>query len=801
MVTRPDFVELRVHGVSGTPPEKLLGATEVEDLAGDDLVRFVRHADPQQRGVPVGWRRGELEGMSWGRLTSGPATQVAWLALLPFALVNLAFWTNPPSHGTHRIPDGVFRALVRLLALSLTVLLALAAAHVAMDLVAWQCAGQTCAVVSEPLAFAEGWPVGRRVALAAVVPAVLLGGLAWLSHRVSLRFEAVEVRPTDAASGNEPLETSPEPTLTSPLMWRGESLVARLRSVHLGTGIAAIGVLLAWGALAAEDRDLATTGWAVAGGAFSVLLVAVGAGALAWPSRIVAWTDRWLPRQRRYSRLYVGAAVVGTGAAAYGFALAYTDGAPGGTTALPGLPSLLFVLGCLQVVLVGGLLVATHPPQPDTAEAPAPDGVRHRSQRRLPPLRGRAGVVVALAAVFLGYVYSAGIALRGAGLLSGDDGPVFVVPELFRWAAAGFTVVVVVVVLLGIYGFLRISSVPAQDVENVLRDYREDGLGPVADARDDHRVRRIVRARRMQRTVQVRTAFLLLAFLAAVGGVSSVVALVGQATGWGERPLADRLSWLVTTGSWLVAGLVGLLVMVAVAAYRSEDTRRRLGILWDVLSFWPRGGHPLAPPSYPERAVPQLLCRVQHLRTTGGSPQHGTPRPVLLLSAHSQGSLLALAVLGQLRRHEEPDRPPAAGEDSWDLALLSHGSPLGRLYEPLFPRHFGRKQLAEFDEWLGRRWRNLYRPTDPIGSSLRDVLGDRDVRVEDPRTARMDGELSAYAPIRGHSDYPGSALYDEARHELLVGRVRTTGARPGTTATPPRPRAASDPSVVSTPAY
>src|SRR3712207_2393740 len=91
--SRPVFVELRVHGVSGTPPAALVGAAEVDEVAGDELVPFVRAREPAARALPDG---GVLEGMSWGRLTSGPAVQVAWLALLPFALANLAFWALPP---------------------------------------------------------------------------------------------------------------------------------------------------------------------------------------------------------------------------------------------------------------------------------------------------------------------------------------------------------------------------------------------------------------------------------------------------------------------------------------------------------------------------------------------------------------------------------------------------------------------------------------------------------------------------------------------------------------------------------
>ena len=69
-------VELRVHGVSGAPPEALLGcpAEDVERTAGDADAGFYRRkpgideaAGPSK---PDGWRR-VMEAYSWGALTSG----------------------------------------------------------------------------------------------------------------------------------------------------------------------------------------------------------------------------------------------------------------------------------------------------------------------------------------------------------------------------------------------------------------------------------------------------------------------------------------------------------------------------------------------------------------------------------------------------------------------------------------------------------------------------------------------------------------------------------------------------------
>ena len=40
----------------------------------------------------------------------------------------------------------------------------------------------------------------------------------------------------------------------------------------------------------------------------------------------------------------------------------------------------------------------------------------------------------------------------------------------------------------------------------------------------------------------------------------------------------------------------------------NDTTRRRLiCIAWDIGTFWPRSYHPLAPPCYTERAIPELL--------------------------------------------------------------------------------------------------------------------------------------------------------------------------------------------------
>lgn len=64
-------VELRVHGVSGTPAEELLDAPHVRQVAGDDKAGFYRPRlgdEPEDLSVdgPAPASGPQLEGYAWG---------------------------------------------------------------------------------------------------------------------------------------------------------------------------------------------------------------------------------------------------------------------------------------------------------------------------------------------------------------------------------------------------------------------------------------------------------------------------------------------------------------------------------------------------------------------------------------------------------------------------------------------------------------------------------------------------------------------------------------------------------------
>lgn len=411
-------LELLVHGVGGTTPEKMLGDPRTVRITGDDTAAVFRRAgDTDAESDPDDRHRGPVpEAYVWCNLTSGNGTRALWLLLLPFMVVNLAHWMRPTAHGRTRTVR-LYGLLVRLAGLTLTVLLVAAVCEVALDLTAWQCAGtRACAGRHSWLGFLSpsfsdgGWwsRPGRRLALAALVPAALTGLLWYLSHRTWSAYES-----------QRPLSRRPEPdegpgrtALGRPGFWYGRRLVARLRAAHTAAGLLTIAAAVGSAAARFDRRPGGPEPLDTLGRLLEAALVA-GAVAVVWvvcrrgrsENRLDQELDQHLVR-----RLPLAAVAL------LACALVYAGWERPGWESTGRLPGDATFGG---LALVQGLLVITlavvarllHRTRPDSRAA----------------MRGLGGPAVAMLACALGGVMSGGVSQRVSDWLDGTgtsiDGP------------------------------------------------------------------------------------------------------------------------------------------------------------------------------------------------------------------------------------------------------------------------------------------------------------------------------------------------------------------------------------------
>jgi hypothetical protein len=237
-------------------------------------------------------------------------------------------------------------------------------------------------------------------------------------------------------------------------------------------------------------------------------------------------------------------------------------------------------------------------------------------------------------------------------------------------------------------------------------------------------------------------------------------------------------AYLTDAGIWVISLLVVGLLVLGYRAYRSRETRRLVAVLWDLGTFWPRTVHPFAPPCYAARAVPELTKRVAALAARGS----------VVISGHSHGSVLAAATILQL----PPDALP-------NVALLTHGCPLRRIYARLYPAYLGDQALCDLGDRIDWRWRNLWRDTDPIGGPLferrrgeqpscaKPAAGSVDIRLRDPRAVTIDPADTVPPPVERHWPYHTQPEYQATVRELagLVGHTGTNDPAAGPEPPPP----------------
>ncbi|WP_406723174.1 hypothetical protein OG968_31305 [Streptomyces althioticus] len=747
-------LELLVHGVGGTTPDRMLDDPRTVRVTGDDVAAVFRRADDADAERDLGARRdGPVpEAYVWCNLTSGNGTRALWLLLLPFMVVNLAHWMRPSTRGRRRTVR-LYGMLVRLTGLSLTVLLVAAACEVALDLTAWQCAGTpACAGRHSWLGFlspGDGWwgAPGRRLALAALVPAALTGLLWFLSLRTWSAYESQQ-----PLGGPETEEDTGPAALSRPGFWYGRRLGARLRAAH--TAAALLTVAAAVGSAAARyDREPGGPAVLAALGVLLEASLAVGAGVVVWvvcrrgrsERRLDDHADRRLVRGLPLAAL----ALLALSALYAGWerpAWESVGRLPGNLT----FGALTFAQGLLVIVLAC-VAHALHRTDPDRRAA----------------LRGLAGPAVAMLACALGGVMSGGVSQRVSDWLDGTRASIPGPPVLLTWQASVIPPLLLLLLVMCCWLARRAWHLARAERAAVEEEY-------AGEAGDPGRTRRIASVRAMAaltdrgpRILAVTSAATLLLGAGALVGATATGETPGAAARGAHPVVHGAAQTAQALGSWLIDLGFVLLVTWGRRAYKDASARRTIGILWDVGTFWPRAAHPFAPPCYAERAVPDLTWRIATWTgATGGR---------LVLSGHSQGSVLAAAAAWQL--------PPSARRR---VALLTYGSPLERLYGRWFPAHFGPDALDALHRDVVC-WSNLYRRTDPIGGPVR-LPGDGGPDVDrpplkDPLAYGRTAEHPLPAPILGHSDYQADPAFAEERRRLLA-RLRPEVPAPRGTGQP-----------------
>ncbi|GAA2210818.1 hypothetical protein GCM10009850_062770 [Nonomuraea monospora] len=722
--------ELRVHGVSGTPPAGTLGHPHPRLVAGDGTTGFYRRW--QETGQPSGDHPDvpgvrHREAYAWGNLTSGGRAIALWLLLLPFSLANLSYFMLPrPARGVRL--RHLTEAAQRLFGLLLTGTLVGAVTRAAVDLVGWQCtaAGRACTYDTAPgwvrwLGVLWGGEPSKRLAVTALVPLLVVVLLWWIARRTWLRDERTV--PPRVAEHDGVL-------LARPRLWHGAAPVWRLRVVHVAFSVASIAVAVSApfaGTAAGLALTVANAGVMLA----AAVLAALPSIARRLDPHTGERTPAWLTVACHVLRVGAPVAFLATVGAAF-------MGLPAevaGTQAwwLPGVGigafqyTVTVALG--MIILVGAAGLAR---------------MERGEERRA--LHGLAAWVVLMVAAGSANVMALGLLFWTASFFGvpahpADPAPVggkLYLDEPVWWTAALVPLLLAGLVAVAVVLWL-IRRADARRLAPELKPYYLE--------RDDARVV----ARQWALAALTDRAGLVLGVLTGIGVAGSAavtgIYLLGLFT-----PGGGLAGLLASVGSWAMVAAVVALVLVGRRTYRDTRLRRTVGILWDICTFWPRAIHPLSPPCYTERVVPELMTRVGRLAPAAGDQ--------VVLSGHSQGSVITAALVLQL--------DPAQRAR---VRLLTHGSPLRRLYTAFFPAYFGDAGLNAVRERVA--WCNLYRLSDPIGGPA--------FRRVDPLAGGQRHEVDHFCwdplrPAQGeplpetrwHSGYWLDPSYDAALNRLIT---------------------------------
>lgn len=689
--------ELRVHGVGGSSPEALVGVPHVNRVAGTPRAGFYR----SPAWISLDGPKRNLEGYSWGGITSSSVFRALWIVLLPFALINLVGWMFPHA-GTAGSPtprkavDGIVAGLFRLLALTATLAVATFVSVIAVEVVGVRCVLQeTCGEAWYLLPWRwVGSNPSHGIATGAVVAGLFMLGLAFVARMGQARKGEIRVdESTDPAyqttlvggqSGN-PLE-----------MWERPDVAERLGLAHTSASVVVIGLIAIEAVRSITGRLLVPQ--------LVVLVVLMTVVVLfVWKLTLAS------SRRHRSLLMFV--------AAAFGWTVfgAWTAASGRGSAAvLPLTPVVVFTSFGVTFMATGIWAVM--------ARSTAGSGWSLDRIFLLYP------ALLLIVAVWGGVM---GMAVDVLGIDRVPGLTPFDLTTTNRFALVGLGWLTGAVISILVFRFRE----PKRPIEEVRLWYKIS-----ADRGRD------------------------LGFINRVRGAEATAALTDRVGGMLFGGFVGSLPALAWVGWTLIAGLpkdknsyvapfyevfagkaVVVLPVIGVALIgwmiRDPSARRGFGIIWDVSTFWPRWFHPWAPPAYGEFAVPHLLMRVGGLVAAGER---------VILSTHSQGSVLGAAALAVLD-------PAVARKVRW----ITHGCPLNRLYARYFPEYFDADLFESISAKLAASnetpsWTNLWRRTDYIGGPVAETV---DQLVPDPESAETVLSLDPRPRPARHSNFYVTEAY------------------------------------------
>jgi hypothetical protein len=915
----PVVLELRIHGVNNTPPAGMLDlpAASVEQIRGDALASFwgltpdakAKLTEHDRGFVPDGIVR---EAYSWGGMARnsiggasgfskvvGVVARIGWMLLLPFGLVNVAYWSRrlddgepaPGSPATARVGwrQGKGAATLRLAGLLLTLLMATTVAVIPMDLIGVQCypaGAEPCSKLPSQLGFLATWKVPQRLALLSLVPLLVIAGLWLLATITRTSYERASSALDRSPGGGSPADaataTKQWPLLRTPGFWYHHVITGRTALLHLAAVAVLLEILTAWHVAFGTGTACVspTTGFGLnsdcwhqashsgARGVMELILIVFGALLmLALAVLLVHGSEEAVDVEHR-DKESEGMPWLTPALAAAGFLFVVQLGvlaiwrgpavtAPrmlGISTTPAILISLLLGLSLLAlywrhksgwVPLSLGLLFSVAlllsglhwwgawPCRAITALVGIGMvlvAVHHRDQYRkqYEAWRGCAPGVFLLLALLLAMTLFSAVVVAVGNLLNGAysvaslaGGPAIfpkpaldqcpaacpakvpshlLVPQPYVWFGAAMLAALVILLATLLIVAVRVwaaARTNKQIIDPNPVPVRKPPAGtPISGYREPTPAQIDVLARNARRFAQLTHCAEPIVGLVATIGSSCLAASLLVAVAWVPRSATKFdavVNWALGAGLWVLAGAGALVIGLAVGG-TAVGGKRPLGLLWDLICFLPRAGHPFGPPCYAERVVPELLGRYDtwFSPAPGSTRRDPTAKPQIILSAHSLGSVLAVATIFAADGMDPP-RPPVDR-----LSLLSYGSQLRAYFGRIFPELLGPavlgnapcraarlldpnaglaspepllqpvaaqslSRLLNVDDPGRRRWLSLWRRTDYIGFPVYN--GGTNNAVD---SGAQEIDNSGYLlTVLSHSDYPRTPAYRQALDDLV----------------------------------